>query len=86
MNLGEIIKRERLKLKLTQTELAKLIGHSQSNISDIERGEMPKFDITCLLCEVFEIFPNEMWNKIKNEYEPLPKLQREEGGIKEAER
>ena len=68
MKLGVIIKRERLKKKWRQEDLGKLLGRSQTNISDIENGEMPKFDIVCILCEIFELAPTELWKEIRDEY------------------
>jgi transcriptional regulator with XRE-family HTH domain len=38
MRLGELIKQLRIKAKLSQTELGKKCGLSQTTISDLERG------------------------------------------------
>jgi len=62
-----MIKRERLKRNLTQGDLGRLIDRSQSNISAIERHEMPKFDIACLICEVFNLDPTYVWQQIKDD-------------------
>ncbi len=67
MKFGEIIKRERLKKKWRQGDLGKLIRRSQTNISDIERNETPKFDIACLLCDVFDLNPADVWKQIKDD-------------------
>jgi len=68
MKLGVVIKRERLKKKWRQEDLGNLLGRSQTNISDIENGEIPKFTIVCMLCEIFAISPNELWEEIRDEY------------------
>lgn len=59
MIIGNRIKEERLKRKLTQEELGKLIGVSKVAISHYERGEeQPKMEKLVKLSEVLNLTPN----------------------------
>ncbi len=86
MELKDIVRQERLKRKWRQEDLGALIGRSQSHISDIEKGDMPKFDVACMLCEIFGIEPNKLWAEIRNESMGIDKIPIEGGGaVKQAE-
>lgn len=74
MNMGDFIKRNREKSKLTQEELAKVIGVSKSAISRYESGDIGKVGIDKieLLCEAIQVDPmifitgDENYNKDEN--------------------
>lgn len=57
-----IFRKKRKKKGLSQDEMAKLLGISQSFVSGIENGEKnPSLEIFFLICDVLEIklFPDE---------------------------
>ncbi len=57
--LGNLIKKERKKLKLSQDKFSELIGIDPTNLSKIERGiSFPSFATFCSLIEVLKIEPN----------------------------
>ncbi|MCI8778071.1 MAG: helix-turn-helix transcriptional regulator [Bacilli bacterium] len=59
MIIGNRIKEERLKRRLTQEELGKLVGVSKVAISHYERGEeQPKMEKLVKLSEVLNLTPN----------------------------
>ena len=50
--IGERIRNERKRAKLSQTELGKLVGYSMNGIAKIERGESdPKFSVISKLAD-----------------------------------
>lgn len=64
--IGNTIKNERIKLKLTQDELGAKIGLEQSNLSNIENGKnSPSFITLCALIEVLNIEPNRILGFLK---------------------
>lgn len=59
MIIGNRIREERLKRRLTQEELGKLVGVSKVAISHYERGEeQPKMEKLVKLSEVLNLTPN----------------------------
>lgn len=58
-SIGRVIKLHRKILKLTQTELAKELGVSQTTINQWEIGKyLPSLSVSKVLCEMFNIEPN----------------------------
>lgn len=54
INFSKAVKAERLRLELTQTQLAELVGTTQQNVAGWERGKsLPKHPTWEKLCEVF---------------------------------
>lgn len=60
MTFGEMVKAARLKRGWKQEDLAMAISRSQGNISDIERGELPKIDIACYIMVILDLNPYEV--------------------------
>lgn len=59
MSLADRIKEARLHKKITQEDLAKLLGKTKNVISNWERGDnKPDADIIFLLCELLDVEPN----------------------------
>lgn len=60
MNIGNVIKRNRLKKGITQKQLANYLGVKVSTISRYEKGlmEIPSSVLFCI-CEYLEFSPNE---------------------------
>ena len=56
--IGDKLKELRLKKGLTQTDLAKLVGKTQQNISHIENGSVSGWGIVPRLCEALKVKPN----------------------------
>ena len=52
---GQRVRAERKRLKLTQTDLAKQIGMSQGNLSDIENDAVPTSTFTPALAKIFRV-------------------------------
>lgn len=60
--LSENIKKFRLKISLTQDELAQRLGKSKNVVSNWERGDnRPDADSIELMCKIFEVTPNDMY-------------------------
>jgi len=51
MNIGKVIKEQRKKLKLTQMEFSKMVGLSQTYVSQVEHGHktisLPTLEAVC---------------------------------------
>ena len=60
MNIGEILRKHRKKLQLTQIQLAEEAGTTQGHISDIENGNVPRMsgDIIVRLARALQTTPN----------------------------
>lgn len=59
--IGERIRKFRLDRKLDQKELAKMIGVSNSRVSNWEQGQnRPDADILAKLCRALEVSPSEL--------------------------
>ena len=74
MNIGENIKKRRLKLSITQEELAKQVDITEGMLSQIERGvKVPSLrvsrDIAKILgCTIDELLEEEKsWGEARNE-------------------
>ncbi len=52
---GQRVREERKRLKLTQLELAKQVGMSQGNLSDIENDAVPTSTYTPALARAFKV-------------------------------
>lgn len=62
MKLNENIKNFRTFRRITQQELADMLGKSKSVISNWERGEnSPDLEICERLCRIFNVTPNELF-------------------------
>lgn len=58
-SIGRVIKLHRKIMKLTQSELAKELGVSQTTINQWEIGKyLPSLSVSKVLCDVFNIEPN----------------------------
>lgn len=65
ISIGKLIKSKRKKKKLTQTELAKLVGLSARHIGKLEDGTYsPRFDTYLKLSDILDIKQSEMYNCI----------------------
>jgi transcriptional regulator with XRE-family HTH domain len=49
------LRKLRIENKLTQTELAELIGVTRAAVANYERGKNPSIDVLKKLCEVFNV-------------------------------
>lgn len=75
MTFGEKIKNARNIKKLTQRQLAELIGAKHNSISDWENDKnKPDPDTIELLCGVLEITPNYLLARSQDEFSPAEKL------------
>ncbi len=60
--IGENIKKYRIKIGLTQEELATKLGKSKNVISNWERGDnKPDADVIEEICLIFNIAPNQLY-------------------------
>lgn len=67
MKLNENIKNFRTFRRITQQELADMLGKSKSVISNWERGEnSPDLEICERLCRIFNVTPNELFGWEQN--------------------
>ena len=71
LTLGELIRKRRKELGLTQTELANLVGVTASIISRLENGENKGTNIVNIkkLAEALCMSPNELAFTIENQKE-----------------
>ena len=60
INIGEIIRKARLKRDLTQGELGNLVGRSKQNVCDIEKGRKKdlKSEMLIKFADALRINPN----------------------------
>ncbi|HTN21541.1 MAG TPA: helix-turn-helix transcriptional regulator [Pelobium sp.] len=73
--LGTRLKSLRIKEELSQEELAKILGISRSNYSQIELGKQyPTYQSLYLLCKYFDKDYSWILNSEDNDVEPLPKV------------
>ena len=88
MPIGEILKELRLALNLRQEDISKSAHVDQSKISRLERYNiMCNFDEICRIGAILGITPNQLWEKIKDEYTGIkPSSLGEEGGEKQQEK
>lgn len=68
MSFGESVKQARIKRKWLQADLGKRVGVTQTFISQIESGTMPKADLTCYLIEVLELDLDAICTELKHSY------------------
>lgn len=62
MNIGDVIKKNRLKLKKSQEELSTELGLTKSTISMYETGKrLPKHSLVPRLCLALDINPNTLY-------------------------
>lgn len=67
MKLNENIKNFRTFRRITQQELADMLGKSKSVISNWERGEnSPDLETCERLCQIFNVTPNELFGWEQN--------------------
>ncbi len=71
VKLGENIRKARLKMGLTQAQLAEMLGKSDNVITNWEKGtNRPDADMIEKLCNILNISPNELLNWEKPTYTP----------------
>ena len=62
MSFADLVKNARIKKEWLQEDLAKRVGVTQTFISQIERGTVPKFDLACMLIKVLNLNTNQICN------------------------
>ena len=69
MKIGPFIRQLRLSLNLRQEDICRVAYIDQSKLSRIEKyDQVASFDEICRICDAMEIYPNELWEKVKDEY------------------
>ncbi|MFN3414342.1 MAG: helix-turn-helix domain-containing protein [Thermoanaerobaculum sp.] len=67
LRVGELIRRQRLRKQLTQTELARQIGISQSDLSRMEKGEYRvPLDVLFRILQAFELTLGEFFGELNH--------------------
>jgi transcriptional regulator with XRE-family HTH domain len=78
-NIPRIIKNARVKKKMTQKQVAKLIGKSKNVISNWENAlNKPDIDDVELLCSILDILPEDIFEKQKNKNSSTVELSEDE--------
>lgn len=66
MTFGEMVRRRRRELELTQLEVAEMSGTSQQMLTQIERYNVePKFILGCAILIALELSPMEVYKEIR---------------------